>query len=133
MHSMLTLTIDHDQTYEILLMRFEVHQGVDDSMGIASPMQWAYLYVEAAMVLDDFLAGWASKASQKYDLTVEHAGENGPVKTMDFKEAVCTELVEMFDDGTDGVRSPGGLQNFVTCLTITAGKVEVKDAKLENF
>lgn len=87
------------------------------------------------MVLDDFLIEWANKPSQKYDLTVEQFGENGSFKTLSFKEAVCIEFVEMFDDGLDDLDKAlaNWLQNFITCLTITASSVEINEAKLENF
>jgi hypothetical protein len=82
-----------------MFMRFELHQTVDDAMSITSPIQWAHLYMELEMVLDEFLIEWANKPSQTYDLTVEQFGENGSFKTLSFKEAVCIEFVEMFDDG----------------------------------
>ncbi|TLU98006.1 type VI secretion system tube protein TssD [Dyadobacter luticola] len=130
-----TLKVDGDHEFTVMFMRFELHQTVDDAMSITSPMQWAHLYVELEMVLDDFLIEWANKPSQKYDLTVEQFGENGPFKTLSFKDAVCTEFVEMFDDGTDDLDKAltHRLQNFITCLTITASSVEVDEAKLENF
>jgi elongation factor P hydroxylase len=124
-----------DHEYSVMFMRFELHQTVDDAMSITSPIQWAHLYVELEMVMDDFLIEWANKPSQKYDLSVEQFGESGPFKTLSFKEAVCTEFVEMFDDGTDDMdkKLRNRLQNFITCLTITASSVEIDEAKLENF
>ncbi|CAG5074230.1 hypothetical protein DYBT9623_04995 [Dyadobacter sp. CECT 9623] len=124
-----------DHEYSVMFMRFELHQTVDDAMSITSPIQWAHLYVELEMVMDDFLIEWANKPSQKYDLSVEQFGENGPFKTLSFKEAVCTEFLEMFDDGTDDMdkKLTNRLQNFITCLTITASSVEIDEAKLENF
>ena len=129
------LKIDGDREYSVMFMRFELHQTVDDAMSITSPIQWAHLYLELEMVMDDFLIEWASKPSQKYDLTVEQFGENGAFKTLSFKESVCTEFVEMFDDGTDDMdkKLAKRLQNFITCLTITASNVEIDEAKLENF
>ena len=129
------VTIDGDHEYGVMFMRFELHQTVDDAMSITSPIQWAHLYLELEMVLDDFLIEWANKPSQKYDLTVEQFGEVGSFKTLSFKEAVCTEFVEMFDDGTDDLDKAlsNRLQNFITCLTITASSVEIDEAKLENF
>ncbi|MCE6988888.1 type VI secretion system tube protein TssD [Dyadobacter sp. CY323] len=127
--------IDGDHEYSVMFMRFELHQTVDDAMSITSPIQWAHLYMELEMVMDDFLIEWANKPSQKYDLTVEQFGENGPFKTLSFKDSVCTEFVEMFDDGTDDMdkKLAKRLQNFITCLTITASSVEIDEAKLENF
>ncbi|GLU56966.1 type VI secretion system tube protein TssD [Dyadobacter frigoris] len=129
------LTVDGDHEFSVMYMRFELHQTVDDSMSVTSPIQWAHLYVELEMVLDDFLVEWASKPSQKYDLTVEQFGEHGSFKTLSFKDAVCTEFVEMFDDGSDDldIALTNRLQNFITCLTITAASIEVDEAKLENF
>lgn len=130
-----TFTVDGDHEFSVMFMRFELHQTVDDAMSVTSPIQWAHLYVELEMVLDDFLIEWASKPSQKYDVTVEQFGEHGSFKTLSFKDAVCTEFVEMFDDGSDDldVALANRLQNFITCLTITAATVEVDEAKLENF
>jgi hypothetical protein len=130
-----TLKIDGDHEYSVMFMRFELHQTVDDAMSITSPIQWAHLYVELEMVMDDFLIEWANKPSQKYDLTVEQFGETGSFKTLSFKEAVCIEFVEEFDDGTDDLDKAlaNRLQNFITCLTITASSVEISEAKLENF
>ena len=129
------LTVDGDHEFIVMFMRFELHQTVDDAMSVTSPIQWAHLYVELEMVLDDFLIEWASKPSQKYDLTVEQFGEHGSFKTLSFKDAVCTEFVEMFDDGSDDldIALTNRLENFITCLTITASSVEVDEAKLENF
>ena len=41
----------------------------------------------------------------------------------------------MFDDGQDDLDKAlaNRLQNFITCLTITASSVEINEAKLENF
>ncbi|WP_159470197.1 type VI secretion system tube protein TssD [Dyadobacter sp. 3J3] len=130
-----TLTVDGDHEYTVMYMRFELHQTVDDAMSVTSPIQWAHLYVEVEMVLDDFLVEWASKPSQKYDLSIEQFGEHGSFKTLSFKDAVCIEFVEMFDDGSDDldIALTKRLENFITCLTITASNVEVDEAKLENF
>lgn len=130
-----TAKIDNDHEYSVLFMEFELHQTVDEAMSITSPIQWAHLYMELEMVLDDFLVEWANKPSQKYDLTVEQFGENGSFKTLSFKDAVCIEYVEMFDDGMDDLDKAlsSRLQNFITCITVTAGHVEVNEAKLENF
>lgn len=130
-----TLTVDGDNEFSVMYMQFELHQTVDDSMSVTSPIQWAHLYVELEMVADDFLIEWASKPSQKYDLTLEQFGEHGSFKTLSFKEAVCIEFVEKFDDGSDDldIALTNRLQNFITCLTITAGSIEVDEAKLENF
>jgi hypothetical protein len=130
-----TLKIDGEHEYSVMFMRFELHQTVDDAMSITSPIQWSHLYMELEMVLDDFLIEWANKPSQTYDLTVEQFGENGSFKTLSFKEAVCIEFVEMFDDGQDDLDKAlaNRLQNFITCLTITASSVEINEAKLENF
>lgn len=127
--------IDGEHEYSVMFMQFELHQTVDDAMSITSPIQWAHLYMELEMVLDDFLVEWANKPSQKYDLTVEQFGETGSFKTLSFKEAVCIEFVEMFDDGTDDLDKAlsNRLQNFITCITVTAGNVEINEAKLENF
>ncbi|SDE68677.1 hypothetical protein SAMN04487996_106209 [Dyadobacter soli] len=130
-----TLKIDGDHEYSVMFMQFELHQTVDDAMSITSPIQWAHLYMELEMVLDDFLVEWANKPSQKYDLTVEQFGEKGSFKTLSFKEAICIEFVEMFDDGEDDldVTLSRRRQNFITCITVTAGSVEINEAKLENF
>lgn len=130
-----TLKIDGEHEYSVMFMQFELHQTVDDAMSITSPIQWAHLYMELEMVLDDFLIEWANKPSQKYDLTVEQFGETGSFKTLSFKDSVCIEFVEMFDDGTDDLDKAlsSRLQNFITCITVTAGNVEINEAKLENF
>ena len=129
------LTVDGDHIYSVMFMQFEVHQTVDDAMSVTSPMQWAHLYLELEMVLNDFLVEWANKPSQKYDLMVEEFGTQGSFKVLSFNDAVCTEFVEKFDDGTDDLDKAltHRSQNFITCLTITAGSVEVDQAKLENF
>lgn len=129
------LTVDNDHHYSVMYMQFELHQTVDDAMSVTSPMQWAHLYLELEMVMDDFLVEWANKPSQKYDLMVEQFGEHGSFKILSFNDSVCTEFVEKFDDGTDDLDRAlsSRLQNFITCLTITAASIEVDEAKMENF
>ncbi|MHA4737513.1 type VI secretion system tube protein TssD [Dyadobacter sp. MSC1_007] len=130
-----TVKIDGEHEYSVMFMQFELHQTVDDAMSITSPIQWAHLYMELEMVMSDFLIGWANKPSQKYDLVVEQFGEHGSFKTLNFKDAFCTEFVEMFDDGLDDIDKALAqrLQNFITCVTVTASSVEIDEAKLENF
>ena len=116
--------IDGDHEYSVMFMQFELHQTVDDAMSITSPIQWAHLYMELEMVLDDFLVEWANKPSQKYDLTVEQFGETGSFKTLSFKEAVCIEFVEMFDDGTDDLDK--ALANRDDTLFFDAGSTQMR-------
>eukprot|EP01034_Spumella_vulgaris_P016452 gene16452-21017_t len=86
-----TLTVDGDHEYTVMYMRFELHQTVDDAMSVTSPIQWAHLYVEVEMVLDDFLVEWASKPSQKYDLSIEQFGEHGSFKTLSVEAHVTID------------------------------------------
>lgn len=122
--------------YEILYMKLEMHQTVDDAARPSSPVQWAHLYVELDWVDDEFLLSWVTANSQTYDFEIEQIGTQGKYKEIQFESAQCTELTERYalPHGVDvALNDRNQPQNFITCLFITAGTIKVDDVELKNF
>ncbi len=119
--------------YDVLHMKLEMHQTVDDAGSPSSPVQFAYLYVELDWVDNEFLLAWVTAPSQTYNFEIEQFGTNGKLKEIRFENAYCTELTERYNVGAMDSFRQEQVQNFITCLFITAGRVQVDDAELQNF
>ena len=122
--------------YSVLFMTLETHQTVDDAGRPSSPVQWSFVYLELEWMDDDFLLSWAKAPNQTYDFEIEQMGTNGKYKEIRFEKAYCTEVLEKFSrpHGADLALNPGSsLQNFITCLFVTAGTIKVDDVDIHNY
>ena len=127
-----------EKEYDILYSRFEIHQTLDDSGSVTSAMQYAYFYLELAFVKDDFLLHWATQVEDPKQVQIEeYFTESSPYKTLNLSNVYCIQLEEKFSTTdvttTRFVRESGQVHSFITCITLTAGGISVRDATLQNF
>ncbi len=133
-------TVDN-LSFDIYYVSFELHQTVDEVGRPDSPVQGTNIYLEIddGFVDGDLLLNWATQPNQQYDCVVEEFGTTGRMKRIEIQQAFCVEFIEKFNPGfglaRTGIRTASNdhLQNYITCLRLTAPSLTVADIQLTNF
>ncbi len=129
-----------NMSFDIYYASFELHQTVDEVGRPDSPVQGAnvYLEIDEGFVDGDLLLNWAIQPNQQHDCVIEEFGTNGRFKRMEIQQAFCVELIEKFNPGfglaNTAIRAANAqIQNYITCLRLTAPTLTVSDTQLQNF
>ncbi|WP_128548709.1 type VI secretion system tube protein TssD [Larkinella soli] len=122
-------------SFNILFMRMEVHQEVDEVGRPSSPVQDAHLYLELEWVAeDDLFVKWAVEAGEQHSCRIRQYGTRGEIKSIQAEKAWCIDYREKFADSARSTPASRRtqVQNYITCLTLTAETLSVNEARLSN-